>query len=135
MFQKLRRSPVVVCLISCRNYQLHCLPRVLFSQIGKVMERAEERGWFCQERDWSGSPHNDAVDTKDHQTATNSTVHNEHSQLHIADESRPKCAVCGVLFKMVFDNDHGEWMYKDCREVEVLRPLSSSKYFTLAYKR
>ena len=21
---------------------------------------------------------------------------------------------------MLFDNDHGEWMYKDCREIEVL---------------
>jgi hypothetical protein len=114
-FQFLQRTFLNVILAD----QLHYLPRVLFSQVGKVMERAEERGWFYQERNWTGSLQNDAADAKDRQTDT-SPIHVEASQLHIADESKPKCAVCGVLFKMVFDNDHGEWMYKDCREVEVL---------------
>ena len=28
--------------------------------------------------------------------------------------------VCGINFKMFFDNDNGMYMYKNCREVEVL---------------
>ena len=50
------------------------------------MERAEERGWFCQERDWAGTLQNAAADAKDRQTDT-SHVHVEASQFHIADES------------------------------------------------
>jgi protein-arginine kinase activator protein McsA len=72
-----------------------------FSQAGKVIERAEERGWFCQERDWSGSPRSDAIDAKEHQSVTQASVDSDASLFHIADESRSKCAICGMLFKMI----------------------------------
>lgn len=37
-----------------------------------------------------------------------------------ADESRDRCLICGINFGMFFDQDEGEWMYKNCKEVNVL---------------
>ena len=37
-----------------------------------------------------------------------------------ADESRDRCLICGINFAMFFDQDEGEWMYKNCKETIVL---------------
>ena len=37
-----------------------------------------------------------------------------------ADESRDRCAICGVNFEMFFDQDEGDWQYKNCKEIDVL---------------
>ena len=37
-----------------------------------------------------------------------------------ADESRDRCAICGINFKMFFDNEDGIYKYSNCREIEVL---------------
>lgn len=36
-----------------------------------------------------------------------------------ADESRDRCVICGINFKMFFNNDDGIYMYSNCREMEV----------------
>ena len=37
-----------------------------------------------------------------------------------ADELRDRCVVCGINFKMFFDNDDGIYKYSNCIEKEVL---------------
>ena len=34
----------------------------------------------------------------------------------IADESRDRCLLCGINFAMYFDQEDGEWKYKNCIE-------------------
>jgi pre-mRNA cleavage complex 2 protein Pcf11 len=37
----------------------------------------------------------------------------------IADESRDRCSLCGINFAMFFDQDDGEWKYRNCMESNV----------------
>ncbi len=37
-----------------------------------------------------------------------------------ADENFDRCVVCGINFKMVFDNDDGIYKYSNCRAIDVL---------------
>ena len=37
-----------------------------------------------------------------------------------AEEARDHCVICGINFNMFFDNDDGIYMYRNCREIEVL---------------
>ena len=37
----------------------------------------------------------------------------------IADESRDRCILCGINFAMFFDQDDGEWKYRNCIEKNV----------------
>ncbi len=38
----------------------------------------------------------------------------------IADESRDRCVLCGINFEMFFDQEDGEWKYKNCLEKSIL---------------
>ena len=42
-----------------------------------------------------------------------------------ADESRDRCVICGINFKMFFDNDDGIYKYNNCREIEVFNDEAS----------
>jgi pre-mRNA cleavage complex 2 protein Pcf11 len=44
-----------------------------------------------------------------------------------ADESRDRCVICGINFKMFFDNENGIYMYNNCREIEVLNDDAAEK--------
>ena len=44
-----------------------------------------------------------------------------------ADESRDRCVICGINFKMIFDHDEGIYMYNNCREIEVLNDEAAAK--------
>lgn len=44
-----------------------------------------------------------------------------------AEESRDRCVICGINFKMFFDNDDGIYMYNNCREIEVLNDEAAAK--------
>lgn len=44
-----------------------------------------------------------------------------------ADESRDRCVICGINFKMFFDNDDGIYKYSNCKEMEVLNDETAIK--------
>ncbi len=94
-------------------------------QLEKTMERSEDRGWYQAESIWSGivddtlsgaianiSDQNDALE--------DGALPDPETCVVTADESRDRCVICGINFKMHFDQDDGEWKYRNCKEVEVL---------------
>ncbi|CAB9499366.1 PCF11, cleavage and polyadenylation factor subunit, homolog (Saccharomyces cerevisiae) [Seminavis robusta] len=99
------------------------------SQIEKSMARTEERGWYCSDRVWTmEAKEEDIVDNNaalnansaTEATSTGEDDANPDSFTEVADETRDKCVVCGINFKMFFDNDDGAYKYRNCREVEVM---------------
>lgn len=40
-----------------------------------------------------------------------------------ADESRTLCRICAKKFETFYDDDNGVYMFKDCREVEILEEV------------
>jgi len=99
------------------------------SQLEKTMERSEDRGWYQAEAVWSGI-HTGVEGSAENMDVTGSGVINPSDgdndttdpQLCVvpADESRDRCAICGVNFEMFFDQDEGDWQYKNCKEIDVL---------------
>ena len=89
------------------------------------MVRTEERGWYVSDRVWTGESSPEEADTavRSNAAETTGTVEEEtdpDSFTEVADESRDKCVVCGINFKMFFDNDDGAYKYRNCREIEVM---------------
>ncbi|EJK50067.1 hypothetical protein THAOC_31007 [Thalassiosira oceanica] len=94
------------------------------SQIEKTMEKTEERAWYRKESLWiTGS--DESTHAMDELNAGASSIDNPvdvvdaSSYSVIADETRDRCPVCGVNFDMFFDDDDGEWRYKNCVEKAV----------------
>jgi pre-mRNA cleavage complex 2 protein Pcf11 len=116
------------------------------SQVEKYIERtgggsiggssSNERGWYMNEDDWSlvgSKTMDDAIMTMGNTTTdktssallpgTMSTMNDDgtptRSKTVIADESRDRCSLCGINFAMFFDQDDGEWKYRNCMESNV----------------
>jgi len=106
------------------------------SQVEKNIERTggiggnNERGWYINEDDWSGmgKTTDDATMTggtptiEKTSTTPMSTINDEGTirpTTVIADESRDRCSLCGINFAMFFDQDDGEWKYRNCIESNV----------------
>jgi pre-mRNA cleavage complex 2 protein Pcf11 len=112
------------------------------SQVEKYIERtgggvggsSNERGWYTNEDDWSlvgSKTMDDAIMTMGNNTdktsstllpGTMSTMNDDgttRSNTVIADESRDRCSLCGINFTMFFDQDDGEWKYRNCMESNV----------------
>lgn len=99
------------------------------------MARTEERGWYSSDEVWSG----DAKDLEDQKMAEEDVdasalvgggMDGEADPASFtvpADESRDRCVICGINFKMFFDNDEGIYMYNNCREMEVLNDEAAAK--------
>ena len=103
------------------------------SQLEKQMAKTtEERGWYIVESVWMTLGRKDAVAPTDQQmlsdagagataladasmTEANRTI----PTTVIADESRDRCLLCGINFAMFFDQEDGEWKYKNCIEKSV----------------
>ena len=87
------------------------------------MEKTEERAWYRNEILWiAGS--DESTHATDEDAGASSTdnpvdVADASSYSVIADETRDRCPVCGVNFDMFFDDDDGEWRYKNCVEKSV----------------
>jgi len=92
-------------------------------KLEQTMERTEERGWYCTDGTWTGretattrAAGEDATSASkanaDEPTPETSTV--------FADESRDRCVVCGINFEMFFDQDEGEYKYRNCKEINVV---------------
>lgn len=100
------------------------------AQLEKSITRAEERGWFMSETAWQGEAEEplapgtaggDVSTTNNDATAsTTEDGYDPETSTMPADESRDRCAICGLNFKMFFDNEDGIYKYKNCREIEVL---------------
>eukprot|EP00978_Attheya_sp_CCMP212_P028212 scaffold96856_cov54-Attheya_sp.AAC.2 len=101
-------------------------------EVEKSMERTDEREWYNLEAVWvgrasatdaAGGAGTDAANMSDEAAAEA----NPDLSTVSADELRDKCAICGINFKMCFDNEDGEYKYKNCCEVEVLNDEASAK--------
>lgn len=94
------------------------------SQLEKSMEKTEERGWYVSEATWIGlSKTNDVEEDNIDETknALEDPATNEDMATILADEQRSKCILCGIPFAMLFDQEDGEWKYKNCIEKDVLK--------------
>ena len=99
------------------------------------MERTEERGWYISGLVWTGeetATKANATGTGEGETeAANSTAEEGETDPNKftvpADESRDRCVICGINFKMVFDNDDGIYKYNNCREIVVLQDEAALK--------
>lgn len=97
-----------------------------YSQLEKSMEKTEERGWYVNETTWLGvlsiDDAEEKVDTEDKSAAkAEEAVNNDEAATILADETRSKCILCGIPFAMLFDQEDGEWKYKNCIEKDVLK--------------
>lgn len=96
------------------------------NKLEKTMEKTEERGWYVEEKKWEGGVtvdvtmsnlEDDAVvdpameDAEDDMASSSNTV--------IADETRDRCILCGINFAMFFDQEDGEWKYRNCVEKDL----------------
>lgn len=98
------------------------------AQLEKSITRAEERGWYISDGAWQGQKEEAAPQmavgmstTASYEAATpNADGYNPETSTMPADESRDRCAICGLNFKMFFDNEDDIYQYRNCREIEVL---------------
>jgi pre-mRNA cleavage complex 2 protein Pcf11 len=97
------------------------------------MERTEERGWYVDSTVWTGeSSAADLIATSTESQGmadgASSTKDADPSTFTMpADESRDRCVICGINFKMFFDNENGIYMYSNCREIKVLNDDAAEK--------
>jgi len=106
------------------------------SQVEKNIERTggiggnNERGWYINEDDWSGmgkttddATMTEGTTTIEKTSTTPMSTINDDGTIRpttvIADESRDRCSLCGINFAMFFDQDDGEWKYRNCIESNV----------------
>jgi pre-mRNA cleavage complex 2 protein Pcf11 len=92
------------------------------NQLEKTMARTEERGWCSSDSVWTGEVNEEEMQNAE--TAASAPVVEEEGRLEDsnvpADETRDRCVICGINFKMFFENDNGIYMYSNCREIDVL---------------
>jgi pre-mRNA cleavage complex 2 protein Pcf11 len=108
------------------------------SQLEKksMINTTEERGWYIVESVWVQLGRSDVdaatlVSTEKQMlsdptgtaTTADASTSNENNRAIlstvIADESRDRCLLCGINFAMYFDQEDGEWKYKNCIERSV----------------
>ena len=101
-------------------------------QLENSMATTEERGWYISDSVWSGESKEEegggtseeANPANDHAAAAEQEA-DPNSFTMPADESRDRCVICGINFKMFFDTD--DYKYSNCREIEVLNDEAAVK--------
>lgn len=97
-------------------------------QLEKTMATTQERGWYDDNRIWcgEGKTHEalqkpEGVVGEDGSEGRTDEEDNADPDTFTtpADESRDRCVICGINFKMFFDNDDGIYKYSNARETEV----------------
>jgi pre-mRNA cleavage complex 2 protein Pcf11 len=98
-------------------------------QLEKSMPTTQERGWYDDTTTWCGDDQEketiqksggvDGDDGSDRLTANDGNL-DPDTFTTPADESRDCCVICGINFKMIFDNDDGIYKYNNAREIEVM---------------
>jgi pre-mRNA cleavage complex 2 protein Pcf11 len=104
------------------------------SRLEKSMERTEERGWYIADAIWEGEEVDVEMATEltemaDSSATGNKTDDDPNSFTFPADEARDRCVICGINFKMTFDNENGIYVYTNCREMKVLNDDAAEKEF------
>lgn len=101
------------------------------NQLEKSMARTEERGWYVSDLVWVACGTSDDDQKKDASgegaegaTTAESDSDPQASSTVPADETRERCVVCGMTFKMEVGNDkdgdyEGQYVYRNCREIRV----------------
>mmetsp|Transcript_16431 Transcript_16431/g.41206 ORF Transcript_16431/g.41206 Transcript_16431/m.41206 type:complete len:562 (-) Transcript_16431:69-1754(-) len=96
-------------------------------QLEKSIATTQERGWYDNNDTWCGGEdkaQESGAAQEDGDVAGPSTGEDDDADPDTftmpADESRDRCAICGINFKMLFDNEDGIFKYNNCREIEVL---------------
>ena len=101
------------------------------NQLEKSMARTEERDWYVAESVWTGEVQADEQQnvqaTESTEAATTTDDYDPESSTMPADENRDRCVICGINFKMFFDNDDGIYKYSNCREIHVLNDDAAAK--------
>jgi pre-mRNA cleavage complex 2 protein Pcf11 len=102
------------------------------NQLDKAMASTDERGWYPVDAVWTGQVQeglrNRSVMTDDMTEAVSASDGFDPDRSTMpADESRDRCAICGINFKMFFDNDDGIYRYSNCREIHVLNDDAADK--------
>ena len=98
------------------------------------MAKTEERGWYVSDLVWTG----EATKSELRKNSTSEATETRHPSTDDdeadpstftvpADESRDRCVICGINFKMFFDNDDGIYKYSNCREIQVLNDEASKE--------
>lgn len=95
------------------------------NQLEKSIARTEERGWYIADVVWTGETKEEDLKAAAEQQAEPAVDANDdgfdpETSTVPADESRDRCVICGINFKMFFDNDEGVYVYGNSREIEVL---------------
>jgi len=91
-------------------------------QLEKAMAKTEERGWYVSDSVFSLEEQLEKMQISNPDAAAEADDPAEadpNTFTHAADESRDRCVVCGLNFKMYFDDDDGIFKYSNCREIEV----------------
>jgi pre-mRNA cleavage complex 2 protein Pcf11 len=105
-------------------------------QLEKTIASTLERGWYDNDETWCGESKTQNTasatvgidDGENEDTAgTSDDNRNPESFTTPADESRDRCVICGINFKMFFDNDDGIYKYTNSREIEVLNDEAAAK--------
>ena len=98
------------------------------------MARTEERGWYISDELWTGESAREdigkitGIEATETVDPTADEDEGDPSTFTMpADESRDRCVICGINFKMFFDNDDGIYKYSNCREIEVLNDEAAEK--------
>jgi hypothetical protein len=101
------------------------------NQLEKSMTLTQERDWYIDSVVWMGETtghqgHDNEFSSGANETSagnaggTTDDGYDPATSTMPADESRDRCIICGLNFKMEFDNDDGMYKYQNCREIEVL---------------
>jgi hypothetical protein len=94
------------------------------NQLEKTIAVTEERGWYVVETVWTREQKEQdlAQQLLQQQQETDNGVDEDDPAARTvpADESRDCCVICGIHFKMFFDNDDGVYKYSNCIEIAVL---------------
>lgn len=99
------------------------------SQLEKTMERTEERGWYPEDGTWALGGKVGETSTADAEKPSSDAAGADSaaeeapaaSTTVAADETRDRCILCGINFDMFFDQDDGDWKYRNCIEKNVER--------------
>lgn len=103
-------------------------------QLEKSIATTLERGWYHNDDMWSGGGKSQeaggsaALDDGDAAGPNTGDDDADPDTFTMpADESRDRCVICGINFKMFFDNEDGIYKYSNCREIEVLNDEAAAK--------
>jgi pre-mRNA cleavage complex 2 protein Pcf11 len=105
------------------------------NQLEKAITRTDERGWYIADVVWTMEKTEDDILLASSPAAGGSASselaassgdasrgdgYDPQTSSVPADETRDRCVVCGINFKMVFDDGDGIYKYANSREIEML---------------